>query len=243
MDVTAYFKGFHGDLNETVPVGRCDAESLKLLMTAYKCLQKGIEQVKPGARYRDIGEEVTKVAHSRGASVVKSYCGHGIGTLFHCAPNIPHYAKNKAVGTMKEGHVFTIEPMINAGDYKDVTGPDGDGGTKDGSRGAVRTHHGGHRGRRRVAHRLGEIVAEGIPVDRRRERPGDVAAMGEPLRGRGTVSDSRVQECVTVSHVRWTGIDIQPARRRVRLRGRASVSSARVLAPLPNVVSGLGLRR
>ena len=141
VDVTAYFKGFHGDLNETVPVGRCDAESLKLLMTAYKCLQKGIEQVKPGARYRDIGEEVTKVAHSRGASVVKSYCGHGIGTLFHCAPNIPHYAKNKAVGTMKEGHVFTIEPMINAGDYKDVTWPDGwTAVTKDGSRSAQYEH-------------------------------------------------------------------------------------------------------
>jgi len=141
VDVTAYFKGFHGDLNETVPVGRCDAESLKLLMTAYKCLQKGIEQVKPGARYRDIGEEVTKVAHARGASVVKSYCGHGIGTLFHCAPNIPHYAKNKAVGTMKEGHVFTIEPMINAGDYKDVTWPDGwTAVTKDGSRSAQYEH-------------------------------------------------------------------------------------------------------
>jgi methionine aminopeptidase len=134
-----------------------------LLMTAYKCLQKGMEQVRPGSRYRDIGEEVTKLATRRRAvcsferrplvspvscepmpwlclvfvqslfvfveqtlaagncSVVKSYCGHGIGTLFHCAPNIPHYAKNKAVGQMKEGHVFTIEPMINAvGLYKCV---------------------------------------------------------------------------------------------------------------------------
>lgn len=48
-------------------------------------------------------------------SVVKSYCGHGIGTLFHCAPSVPHYAKNKATGFMREGHVFTIEPMINEG--------------------------------------------------------------------------------------------------------------------------------
>ena len=141
VDVTAFYKGFHGDLNETVPVGKCDEKSLKLMMTAYKCLQKGIEQVKPGGRYRDIGEEVTKVAHARDASVVKSYCGHGIGTLFHCAPNVPHYAKNKAVGSMKEGHVFTIEPMINAGDYKDVTWPDGwTAVTKDGSRSAQYEH-------------------------------------------------------------------------------------------------------
>ena len=158
-------------MNETVPVGRCDAESLKLLMTAYKCLQKGIEQVKPGARYRDIGEEVTKVAHARGASVVKSYCGHGIGTLFHCAPNIPHYAKNKAVGTMKEGHVFTIEPMINAGDYKDVTWPDGVDGGDQGREplGAVRAHHGGHRGGRRVAHGEDRDIAQRVPVERPRE--------------------------------------------------------------------------
>ena len=124
-----------------MPVGTCDAKSLKLMMTAYKCLQKGISTVKPGARYRDIGEEVTKVAHSRDASVVKSYCGHGIGTLFHCAPNIPHYSRNKAVGTMKEGHVFTIEPMINQGDYKDVTWPDGwTAVTKDGKRSAQYEH-------------------------------------------------------------------------------------------------------
>ena len=141
LDITAYYKGYHGDLNETVPVGTCDAKSLKLMMTAYKCLQKGISTVKPGARYRDIGEEVTKVAHSRDASVVKSYCGHGIGTLFHCAPNIPHYSRNKAVGTMKEGHVFTIEPMINQGDYKDVTWPDGwTAVTKDGKRSAQYEH-------------------------------------------------------------------------------------------------------
>ena len=103
MDVTAYIYGYHGDLNETVLIGDVDDESKHLCMTAYKCLQRGIETVKPGTRYRDIGEEVTKLATQRKCSVVKSYCGHGIGTLFHCAPNIPHYAKNKAVGSMKEG--------------------------------------------------------------------------------------------------------------------------------------------
>ena len=141
VDVTAYFNGYHGDLNETVLIGKCDQKSKHLLMTAYKCLQSGIEVVKPGARYRDIGEEVTKTANKRECSVVKSYCGHGIGTLFHCAPNVPHYAKNKAVGTMKEGHVFTIEPMINAGDWRDHTWPDGwTAVTKDGSRSAQYEH-------------------------------------------------------------------------------------------------------
>ena len=141
VDVTAYIYGYHGDLNETVLIGDVDDESKHLCMTAYKCLQRGIETVKPGARYRDIGEEVTKVATQRKCSVVKSYCGHGIGTLFHCAPNIPHYAKNKAVGSMKEGHVFTIEPMINAGDWRDETWPDGwTAVTRDGKRSAQYEH-------------------------------------------------------------------------------------------------------
>lgn len=142
IDVTAYIYGYHGDLNETVLVGKtCTEKTKHLLMTAYKCLQKGIEQVRPGSRYRDIGEEVTKLATRRNCSVVKSYCGHGIGTLFHCAPNIPHYAKNKAVGSMKEGHVFTIEPMINAGDWRDVTWPDGwTAVTKDGEWSAQYEH-------------------------------------------------------------------------------------------------------
>jgi methionyl aminopeptidase len=58
-------------------------------------------------------------------SVVTTYCGHGIGQLFHTAPNVPHYGNNKAKGTMKVGHVFTIEPMINLGNYRDVLWPDG----------------------------------------------------------------------------------------------------------------------
>jgi methionyl aminopeptidase len=57
-------------------------------------------------------------------SVVKTYCGHGVGRLFHCAPNVPHYKNNKGTGAMKKGHVFTIEPMINIGDWQDVTWPD-----------------------------------------------------------------------------------------------------------------------
>lgn len=73
--------------------------------------------------------------------MVKTYCGHGIGTLFHCSPNIPHYAGNKAVGVMKEGNIFTIEPMINAGSWRDRTWPDGwTSVTEDGKRSAQFEH-------------------------------------------------------------------------------------------------------
>lgn len=73
--------------------------------------------------------------------MVKSYCGHGIGDLFHCSPNVPHYAHNKAVGVMREGHVFTIEPMVNAGSWRDRTWPDGwTAVTEDGKRSAQFEH-------------------------------------------------------------------------------------------------------
>ena len=71
----------------------------------------------------------------------RTYCGHGVGNLFHCAPNIPHYGGNKATGFMKAGHVFTIEPMINAGVHKDITWPDNwTAVTADGQRSAQFEH-------------------------------------------------------------------------------------------------------
>lgn len=73
--------------------------------------------------------------------MVKTYCGHGISDLFHCAPSIPHYAHNKAVGVMREGHIFTIEPMINVGSWRDRTWPDGwTAVTEDGKRSAQFEH-------------------------------------------------------------------------------------------------------
>jgi methionyl aminopeptidase len=65
--------------------------------------------------YRELGNAITSVAQANACSVVKTYCGHGIGELFHTAPNVPHYAKNKAKGVIKAGHIFTVEPMINLG--------------------------------------------------------------------------------------------------------------------------------
>ena len=131
--------------------------------------------MRPGTRYRDIGDIISTHASRNGFQVVKSYCGHGIGDLFHCAPTIPHYARNKvrcqpryaklgmtpeaampmrsafcqhqwplhaqAVGTMKAGQTFTIEPMVNAGSWRDVTWPDGwTSVTEDGKRSAQFEH-------------------------------------------------------------------------------------------------------
>uniref|UniRef100_A0A1I7ZC14 Methionine aminopeptidase n=1 Tax=Steinernema glaseri TaxID=37863 RepID=A0A1I7ZC14_9BILA len=142
VDVTVYHRGFHGDLNETFFVGdNVDDMSKKLVKTTYECLNEAIKIVAPGVKYRAIGDVISKVAHANGFSVVRSYCGHGIHRLFHTAPNVPHYAmswlelgawhalswlgiENKALGVMKAGNSFTIEPMINMGTHHDDHWPD-----------------------------------------------------------------------------------------------------------------------
>ncbi|KAI3787377.1 hypothetical protein L1987_41808 [Smallanthus sonchifolius] len=141
VDVSVYYKGVHGDLNETYFVGDVDEASQQLVRCTYECLEKAIAIVKPGVRFREIGEIINRHATMSGLSVVKSYCGHGIGELFHCAPNIPHYARNKAVGVMKAGQTFTIEPMINTGVWRDRMWPDGwTAVTADGKRSAQFEH-------------------------------------------------------------------------------------------------------
>ena len=123
IDVTTYSRGgYHGDLNETFMVGKVDTDGQRVVQTAFTCLQSALAIVKPGTLYRDLGSTIEKVAKSNKCSVVRTYCGHGIGSLFHTAPNVPHYNKNKAKGVMKEGHVFTVEPMINLGTYEDNVG-------------------------------------------------------------------------------------------------------------------------
>ncbi|KAG8593165.1 hypothetical protein GDO81_000743 [Engystomops pustulosus] len=121
VDITVYHNGYHGDLNETFYVGEVDEGAKRLVQTTYECLMQAIDEVKPGVRYRELGNVIQKHAQANGFSVVRSYCGHGIHKLFHTAPNVPHYAKNKAVGVMKPGHVFTIEPMICEGEYDSLS--------------------------------------------------------------------------------------------------------------------------
>lgn len=137
IDVTVYYGGYHGDLNETFYVGKPDEASRKLVIGAYQCLQEAIKQVKPGTLYRNIGNHIDKIASAAGLSVVRTYCGHGIHKLFHTNPNIPHYARNKAPGVMQAGHVFSIEPMINQGCWEDSLWPDNwTAVTQDGKRSA-----------------------------------------------------------------------------------------------------------
>lgn len=102
---------------------------------------KSIEICKPGTMYKDVGNIIEKYVTEHGLSVVRTYTGHGVGNLFHGAPNIPHYAKNKTPGFMKAGHIFTIEPMINQGTYEDITWPDDwTSVTRDGQRSAQFEH-------------------------------------------------------------------------------------------------------
>uniref|UniRef100_A0A1B6LG69 Methionine aminopeptidase n=1 Tax=Graphocephala atropunctata TaxID=36148 RepID=A0A1B6LG69_9HEMI len=124
VDVTVYHRNFHGDLNETFLVGEVSPAAKKLVQVTWECLDKAINIVRPGEKYREIGNVIQKHAQAHGFSVVRSYCGHGIHQLFHTAPSIPHYAKNKAVGVMKAGHCFTIEPMISQGTWRDELWPD-----------------------------------------------------------------------------------------------------------------------
>lgn len=138
IDVTLYHEGFHGDINETYYIGEkalADADSIRVVETARDTLDEAIKIVKPGMLFRDPGNVIEKLAKQRNCSVIKTYCGHGINQLFHCPPNVPHYAKNKAVGTAKPGMCFTIEPMIALGTHRDKTWPDDwTSATQDGKR-------------------------------------------------------------------------------------------------------------
>mmetsp|Transcript_7853 Transcript_7853/g.7433 ORF Transcript_7853/g.7433 Transcript_7853/m.7433 type:complete len:413 (-) Transcript_7853:180-1418(-) len=142
LDVTVFNRGgFHGDLNETFLVGQVDDDGKRLVRTAFQCLANALDKVKPGVLYRDLGTVISKTAQAQKCSVVRTYCGHGIGSLFHTAPNIPHYHKNKAKGIIKPGHVFTVEPMINLGNYADTTWDDNwSAVTSDGKRSAQFEH-------------------------------------------------------------------------------------------------------
>lgn len=92
VDVTVYHHGFHGDLNETFFVGNVQPEIKRLVEVTHECLSKAIEIVRPGEKYREIGNVIQKHAQAHGFSVVRNYCGHGIHRLFHTAPKVPHYA-------------------------------------------------------------------------------------------------------------------------------------------------------
>lgn len=105
---------------------RSNPDIVRLVETTRQCLELAIAHAKPDVAFKEFGNVIEKHAKTQGLGVVKTYCGHGINSLFHCAPNVPHYAKNKAVGKLTPGMTFTIEPMITmtpAG-ARDKTWPD-----------------------------------------------------------------------------------------------------------------------
>ena len=118
VDVTSFIDGFHGDTSRTFCVGKVSVKAKNLVDTTKEVLNKSIKILKPGIHLGDIGYEIQSYVEKKGFSVVRDFCGHGLGKKFHEEPNILHYGK-KGVGLkLEKGMVFTIEPMINEGSYE-----------------------------------------------------------------------------------------------------------------------------
>lgn len=116
IDVTVIVNGWHGDSSRMYLVGdKAGILAKRLVQTTYDAMMLGIEQIKPGNTIGNIGHAIQTHAESKGYSVVRDYCGHGIGRIFHDEPNILHYGKKNDGIELVEGMFFTVEPMINAG--------------------------------------------------------------------------------------------------------------------------------
>ena len=118
IDVTVIVDGWHGDSSRMYLVGEPSVKAKRLVQITYDCMMAGIEQIKPGAQLGDIGYAIQTLAEKSGFSVVRDYCGHGIGRIFHAYPNVVHYGKKGTGLVLEEGMFFTVEPMINAGTYE-----------------------------------------------------------------------------------------------------------------------------
>ncbi|MBF0428725.1 MAG: type I methionyl aminopeptidase [Magnetococcales bacterium] len=115
IDVTTYLNGFHGDTNKTFHVGIPSPKGLRITEIAKKCLEVGIRAVRPKGFFGDIGAAIETLALKHKCSVVREYCGHGIGRDFHEEPAVLHYGVAGTGAGLKPGMIFTIEPMINLG--------------------------------------------------------------------------------------------------------------------------------
>ncbi len=115
IDVTVIVDGYHGDTSRMYWVGKPSIKAQRLSIVAYESMMKGIEQVKPGATIGDIGHAIQTHAEKHMYSVVRDYCGHGIGRIFQDEPNILNYGKKGDGLELKEGMFFTVEPMVNIG--------------------------------------------------------------------------------------------------------------------------------
>ncbi len=115
IDVTPIVDGWHGDASRMYFVGKVGIKARKLCEVTYEAMMRGVNQVKPGATLGDVGHAIQSFAESHRYSIVRDFCGHGVGKVFHAPPNVMHYGRAGEGLVLKEGMIFTIEPMVNAG--------------------------------------------------------------------------------------------------------------------------------
>ena len=125
VDVTAYKDGWHGDTSRMFEIGDVPVKAKKLIKTTYEAMMKAIKILKEDIQLGDIGSTIQEHVEAQGFSVVQDFCGHGIGQTFHKEPSILHYGKKGTGEKIKAGMIFTIEPMINLGNYETKTLNDG----------------------------------------------------------------------------------------------------------------------
>ncbi|NNF67648.1 MAG: type I methionyl aminopeptidase, partial [Gammaproteobacteria bacterium] len=118
IDITVIKDGWHGDTSRMFMVGEPSILAQRITRLAHDAMRRGIELVRPGARLGDIGHAIQSLVESAGCSVVRDYCGHGIGKVFHEDPKVLHYGEPNTGLTLEPGMTFTIEPMVNAGKYQ-----------------------------------------------------------------------------------------------------------------------------
>lgn len=115
IDVTVIVDGWYGDTSRMYVAGKAPIKAKRLIQVTHDALMKGIEAVRPGATFGDIGAAIQSYAEGRGMSVVRDFCGHGLGRVFHAPPNVLHFGRPGKGPMLEEGMFFTIEPMINLG--------------------------------------------------------------------------------------------------------------------------------
>ena len=125
VDVTALKDGWHGDTSRMFKIGEVSIKAEKLVNTTYEAMMKAIKIIKEGVHLGDIGHIIQTHVEAQGFSVVQDFCGHGIGKAFHQEPNVLHYGKKGSGEKIKAGMIFTIEPMINLGNFETKTLNDG----------------------------------------------------------------------------------------------------------------------
>ena len=125
VDVTAIKDGWHGDTSRMFIVGECSIKAKKLIKTTYDSMMKAISIIKADIKIGNIGYTIQQSVEAKGFSVVRDFCGHGIGKKFHESPNVLHYGEKNSGQELKAGMIFTVEPMINSGKFETKTLKDG----------------------------------------------------------------------------------------------------------------------